>query len=174
MSSSFAFNFCFLFPQNTQDFLSQSGTAMIIRLYKMKSWKIFQPTYSTLTFSIHQHVLLTLPPASLCVFLLLSIPIVNTLTISHHHPLSSLSQRSSNQEKLAQLSFLSLQSIPLCQPKLQSKSDQVSFLLRKILAVFCLKVPMPPYFTEMIFTSFTQINPFHLSKFRLNVPTKGP
>ena len=144
MSSSFVFNVCFLFPQNTQDFLSQSGTAMIIQLYKMKSWKICQLTYSTLTFSIHQHVLLTLPPASLCIFLLLSIPTANTLTISHHHPSSSLSQRSSNQETLAQLSCLSFQSTPLCQPKLQSKSDQASLLLRKILAVFCLKVPMLP------------------------------
>lgn len=155
----FCIQFLLLFPQNlplnTQDFLSQSVTTMIIQLHKKKSWKIFQLTHFTLTFSIHQQVLLTLPPASLCVFLLLSICIANTLTIIHHHPLSRLSQRSPNQEKVSQLSFLTLQPIPLCQPKLQSKSDQVSFLLREILAVFCLKVPMLSYFTEMIFTSFT-------------------
>lgn len=159
MFSSFVFNFCFLFPQNlplnTQDFLSQSVITMIIQLYQMKSWKTFQLTNFTLSFSTHQHVLLTPPPATLCVFLLLSISTANTLTIIHHHPLSRLSQPSSNQEKVSQLSFLTLQSIPVCQPKLLSKSDQVSFLLRKILAVFCLKVPMLHYFTEMIFTSFT-------------------
>lgn len=136
-------------------FLSQSVITMIIQLYQMKSWKTFQLTNFTLSFSTHQHVLLTPPPATLCVFLLLSVSTANTLTIIHHRPSSRLSQPSSNQEKVSQLSFLTLQSIPLCQPKLQSKSDQVSFLLREILAVFCLKVPTLHYFTEMIFTSFT-------------------
>ena len=159
MLSSFVFNFCFLFPQNLplnpQDCPSQSVITMIIQLYQMKSWKTFQLTNFTLSFSTHQHVLLTPPLATLCVFLLLSVSTANTLTIIHHRPLSRLSQPSSNQEKVSQLLFLTLQSIPLCQPKLWSKSDQVSFLLREILAVFCLKVPTLHYFTEMIFTSFT-------------------